>query len=424
MRFFVAALLHRLNKFNRNLSLTDKVIDRVNSSISVHFIKQKHSWTTNMSDHRAKLMKLNKEIRSEQRKQNDDRKCVWTPVRRMTRRRKSLSSSNNHRRNSIFHENENEKSFRSLKRNLQRKNVFVRRSKNSWRKKIDSGFFCSIVEFWVRRKSARNRKKKRSLDERRIDRLDKEKNFRVFDISMRKSSNIGRARPSTISFYSTVFDSGSDEHRLRWKNEIFQILERNDTKKSLFYRLVVFSLTLTSLVAGAISTIDFFKPTAARFLFVFETFLLLFFLVELILRAFSCRTSIRFDSILLILFSVILFNARKTFRLSELSLKVLPPLQMIRFLRVDRRMTSWKILKGILFIHRQELTVTFVIAFMFLITASYLIQIAETPINLNEKSGPFRSVADTIWFSIITVWNRKFSSLSSTDRDKMKRSCL
>jgi hypothetical protein len=76
---------------------------------------------------------------------------------------------------------------------------------------------------------------------------------------------------------------------------------------------------------------------------------------------------------------------------------------MIRFLRVDRQLSSWRILKDIIITHRQELTVTLVIAFMFLITGSYLVYIAETPIDPSLNSGPFRSMADAMWFSIITV---------------------
>ena len=61
-------------------------------------------------------------------------------------------------------------------------------------------------------------------------------------------------------------------------------------------------------------------------------------------------------------------------------MKFLPPLQMIRFLRVDRQLSSWGILKGIILAHRQELTVTVVIGFMFLLIGSYLVFIAEAPL--------------------------------------------
>ena len=78
-------------------------------------------------------------------------------------------------------------------------------------------------------------------------------------------------------------------------------------------------------------------------------------------------------------------------------LKLLPFLQIIRCLRIDRQCSSWKILKcTIITTHCQELTVTLVIGFMFLITCSYLIYVIEMPIDPNLKVGLFKSLADTM----------------------------
>ena len=244
------------------------------------------------------------------------------------------------------------------------------------------------------------------------------------------ANNLSHGRPSITSVYSATLDSNDGDDRSRLsrclsfisvdKTDIYHVLERQEGTRTLAYHLLVFALTLISLVFGSISTIDEWRPTLDTPLYYGELGLFLFFALELLLRIWSagCRTKYRscFGRFMFIIRPVILLDIFTLFGFTlslatgmakrefpSLTLKFLPPLQMIRFLRVDRQLSSWKILKGIIRTHRQELTVTLVIAFMFLITGSYLLHIAETPVDPRQNSGPFRSVADTMWFSIITV---------------------
>lgn len=256
-------------------------------------------------------------------------------------------------------------------------------------------------------------------------------------MSSRRKSTIsfhhshGHHRPSISSVYSATIDLNDDEDQQTcWsrfisffsvdKIDIYHVLERQEGTRTLAYHLFVFALTLISLVFGSISTIDEWRPTLDTPLYHMELALALFFAFELILRIWSagCRTKYRswlgrlifiirpvvlLDILTLLGFTLSLATGMARREFPSLTLKFLPPLQMIRFLRVDRQLSSWTILKGIIRTHRQELTVTLVIAFMFLITGSYLVHIAETPIDSRTKTGPFRSAADTMWFSIITV---------------------
>jgi hypothetical protein len=118
---------------------------------------------------------------------------------------------------------------------------------------------------------------------------------------------------------------------------------------------------------------------------------------------FITRPVIVLDILTLIGFGVSISTGITTGEFPELVLKFLPPLQMIRFLRVDRQLSSWKVLKGIILTHHQELTVTIVIGFMFLITGAYLVYIAEAPMDPKLNTGSYKSMADAMWFSIITV---------------------
>ena len=142
---------------------------------------------------------------------------------------------------------------------------------------------------------------------------------------------------------------------------------------------------------------------------------------------FVTRPVIVVDILTLVGSAIALATGLTTAEFPRITLNFLPLLQMIRFLRVDRQLSSWRILKEIILKHRQELTVTLVIGFMFLITGAYLVHVAETPIDPQLNTGPFRSMADTMWFSIITVGIARagmdvyFYSCSDDD-DRLRRS--
>ncbi|CAF0830677.1 unnamed protein product [Adineta ricciae] len=256
------------------------------------------------------------------------------------------------------------------------------------------------------------------------------------------SHGLNHTRASVVSLYSAL-DPHDDEHhhgnhRHRWfstssihKIDVYHVLERQEGTKTLAYHLFVFVLTLISLVFGSISTIQEWRLTLDTPLYYGELFLCVFFTLELLLRIWSAgclsqyrtwfgrlkfisRPVIVLDILTLFGFALALGSGMRTKELPALTLTFLPPLQMIRFLRIDRQLSSWKILKGIIVTHRQELTVTLVIAFMFLISGSYLVYIAETPIDPSLNKGPFRSVADTMWFSIISMTTIGFGDLYPT----------
>ncbi|CAF0755796.1 unnamed protein product [Rotaria sordida] len=253
--------------------------------------------------------------------------------------------------------------------------------------------------------------------------------------------NPSHARMSTASLYSVTFDIHDEDNRhkfFRWfstifinKIDIYHVLERQEGTRTLAYHLFVFALTLISLIFGSISTIDEWRSTLNTPLYYGELALCLFFTCELLLRIWSAgclskyrtwfgrlmfisRLVIVLDILTLFGFILALTTGIKIRKFPLLTLKFLPPLQMIRFLRVDRQLSSWKILKDIIIAHRQELTITLVIAFMFLITGSYLVYLAETPIDTSLGVGRFKSVADTMWFSIITMTTIGFGDLYPT----------
>ncbi|CAF1135193.1 unnamed protein product [Adineta steineri] len=253
--------------------------------------------------------------------------------------------------------------------------------------------------------------------------------------------NLSQRRASVVSLYSALdpHDHDHDYHRLsRWfsvifvqKLDIYHVLERQEGKRTLAYHLFVFAITLISLVFGSISTIAAWRPKLDAPLYYGELVLCIFFAFELLLRIWSAgclgqyrtwvgrlkfisRPVIILDILTLLGFTISLGTGMKAGEFPTITLKCLPPLQMIRFLRVDRQLSSWKVLKGIIITHRQELTVTLVISFMFLITGSYLVYLAETSVDPKLNTGSFRSVADTMWFSIISMTTIGFGDMYPT----------
>jgi len=265
-------------------------------------------------------------------------------------------------------------------------------------------------------------------------------------MSVRRKSTLtpAVARPSTISIYSTAVDLNDDDAAgnqtffrkycsaiYLHKTNVYHILERQEGKRTLIYHLFVFLLTLISLVLGGISTIDECRTYVNTPMYYYELSLCIFFTYELIVRIWSAgclalyrtwigrfifvtRPVIVLDILTLFGFALSLSTGLTMGEFPEITMKFLPILQMIRFLRVDRQLSSWKILKEIILTHHQELTVTIVIGFMFMIIGSYLVFIAETPVDEKLNTGSYRSMAESIWFSIITV---RLFHIFSTNRN-------
>ncbi|CAF2172618.1 unnamed protein product [Rotaria magnacalcarata] len=257
--------------------------------------------------------------------------------------------------------------------------------------------------------------------------------------TQRKSTLSGNTRPSATSIYSeTTLNSNDEEdhHRLSryysviytHKADIYHVLERQQGKRTLIYHLSVFGLTLISLILGAISTIDECQSALNGPLYYVELGLSIFFTYEFLLRIWSAgcvakyrtwvgrlmfvtRSVIVLDIVTLMGFILCIATGITTGRFPETVLRFLPLLQMIRFIRVDRQLSSWKILQEIISTHHEELTITIVIGFMFLITGSYLVYIAETPEDQSLYDGPYKSMADSMWFSIITMTTIGFGDL-------------
>ncbi|CAF1002175.1 unnamed protein product [Rotaria sordida] len=254
----------------------------------------------------------------------------------------------------------------------------------------------------------------------------------------RKSVFSSIARPSAVTIYSTtLYSNDEDDHRrlpryysaiYSHKADVYRVLERQQGRHTLIYHLFVFCLTLISLVFGSISTIDKWRSTLNKPLYYGELGLCIFFTYEFLLRIWSAgclakyrtwigrlmfmtRSVIVLDILTLLGFALSISTGITTGEFPEIILKFLPLLQMIRFIRVDRQLTSWKILKGIILKHHQELTVTIVIGFMFLITGAYLVYIAETPVDPKLNTGSYKSMADSIWFSIITMTTIGFGDI-------------
>jgi hypothetical protein len=251
------------------------------------------------------------------------------------------------------------------------------------------------------------------------------------EISIDSSADLLSRRNSSTSTYTFVSDfDDDDEAELLPLNcpsislsklTIHHILERQEGLQTLLYHLLVYVLTLFSLILGSISTIDQWQCVLSGVLYRLEVFLAFFFSVELVLRiwsagclseyrgllgrlAFIHRPTVLLDILTLFGFGFTLINALGQQEICRLStLQLLLPLQILRLFRLDRQLVSWSILKGIIRLRSEELTGAIVISLMFLITGSYLIHISETPVTSPDKNVPFQSAADSLWFSIITV---------------------
>ncbi|CAF4453056.1 unnamed protein product [Rotaria magnacalcarata] len=100
-------------------------------------------------------------------------------------------------------------------------------------------------------------------------------------------------------------------------------------------------------------------------------------------------------------------------------------LQILRFLHVDRRLTSWRLLGAVIYDHRYELGATFYFCFIFLVSIAYLIWLVEKDESKPASEDMFHSFADTLWWAIVTMTTIGYGDkYPRTHMGKMITSCL
>jgi hypothetical protein len=243
-------------------------------------------------------------------------------------------------------------------------------------------------------------------------------------------SSILRRGTSRLSLQTNGFDEETDlgsplSHHISLKRlhnpfqaRVYNFLERPCGISCFLYHFSVFVVVIGCLVYSSILTV--YVEQSYSILFWIEFVLFILFLVEYIIRVWSsgCRSKYRgrhgrvlfmrkamciVDLCVIIGYTILLCMGISNTQFSIQLVRYVRILQILRFLHVDRRLTSWRLLGSVVYDHRYELIATLYFCFIFLIVVAYLIWLVEKDETKPASEDMFHSFADTLWWAIVTM---------------------
>lgn len=250
--------------------------------------------------------------------------------------------------------------------------------------------------------------------------------IKIGEIKRKKSVPPSVYKKRERNFY---FDREQFDLKVRQlKASCYGFYERPVGKLGFFYRIFTFTLILGSIITGTLTTLETLNKSSLKIFFWYEVFATCYFGFEFIIRVWSSghRNSykgiegrIKFMSkllhvieIMLIISSIaLLIYIGQNFHLikgkiifSSIAMTILRFLQIFRFLYIDRRAQTWKLLLKTMQKHRFELLTSVYIGIFILLFSSYFILIFEKNYD-SENPGEvwFHSYADAVYWSIITM---------------------
>ena len=246
--------------------------------------------------------------------------------------------------------------------------------------------------------------------------------IKIVEIKKKKSLNASARKKRHKSIY---FDFERFNLKIRQlKSNLYTFFERPVGKLGFIYRIFTFTIILCSIVTGTLTTLDSLSKWSFRLFYWFEVFTASYFALEFILRVWSSghRSSykglegrikfmskflhiielsiITFTVVLLAIIGSSLSYYKNDIIFSSASVTLLRFLQIFRFLYIDRRAQTWKLLMKVMHKHRFELLTSVYIGIFILLFSSYFILIFEKNIPNDVQ---FHSYADAVYWSIITM---------------------
>lgn len=237
-------------------------------------------------------------------------------------------------------------------------------------------------------------------------------------------------RSTQLSFQGHLYDEEAEygsplSHHPSFKRttnplqaRVYNFLERPSGISCFLYHFTVFVIVIGCLVYSSILTV--YVEQSYSILFWIESILFVLFLIEYIVRVWSsgCRSKYRgrqgrllfmrktmciVDLCVIIGYAALLCVGLRSTEFSIQLVRYVRILQILRFLHVDRRLTSWRLLGAVVYDHRYELIATMYFCFIFLIVVAYLIWLVEKDESKAPGDDMFHSFADTLWWAIVTM---------------------
>ncbi|XP_045117003.1 potassium voltage-gated channel subfamily KQT member 1-like isoform X5 [Portunus trituberculatus] len=226
-------------------------------------------------------------------------------------------------------------------------------------------------------------------------------------------SRLHQPRMSLLGKPINYKTSRRDVRYRKTQARVYNFLERPRGVKAVIYHMSVFCTIFICLTLSVLSTVKDYEDQATEVLFYIESFVVVWFTIEYILRLWSsgCRSRYQgfwgrmkyakrpfccIDIVTIVASVVVLANGSGGQVVS--AVRGLRFFQILRMVRMDRRGGTWKLLGSVVFAHRQELITTVYIGFLGLIFSSFLVYLVE-----KDNNDHFKNFPDALWWGVITL---------------------
>ncbi|MBI4384914.1 MAG: ion transporter [Nitrospinae bacterium] len=198
------------------------------------------------------------------------------------------------------------------------------------------------------------------------------------------------------------------------KEKIYSILtdEKSDSLVKRGTNLFIIALIVLNALAVALETVKSFSKEYAVLLDLFETFSVMIFTAEYILRLWVCNLSTRFGSLLIgriryvftplaivDLLAILPFYLANFFPFDLRFIRILRLFRLVRLIKLARYSVAIKVFSEVLTRKKEELVISTMLVLVLLALSSSLMYFVE-----NESQPEiFSSIPDAMWWGVMTL---------------------
>lgn len=235
------------------------------------------------------------------------------------------------------------------------------------------------------------------------------------------------------SFQGEVY-TGKYAKYYQFRRGVYNFLELPSRRIPIVYHSSVFFLIVCSFLFSVMQTIVPYdtNKTFLDFVAIYEICLLSIFVIECLLRFWSCSTNKKFRgcrgklrflvnfymiidiiSIAATVGAIVPYYVLEGSNIFELSMiRITRFVQIFRIMRIDRQRGDFAKMTRLIFKHNRELLTSYYIGFMVLILSAFGVYMAED--QMSNDSGKIPNLADGLYWGIITVTTVGYGDYSPT----------
>ncbi len=198
------------------------------------------------------------------------------------------------------------------------------------------------------------------------------------------------------------------------KRKVFEILEPSagDTFVKKIFDYFIISLIILNTIVFILETVEIFSKRYHNIFFIFETFTVIVFTIEYILRLWTCtfigkysrpiigRIKYAFSVFALIdLFAFLPFYLYTMTRIDFIFIRLLRLFRFIRIFKLGRYSDAFNILGKVIKSKKEELILTFSISIILIVLSSSFIYMAEH----EAQPDKFRNIPESMYWAVETL---------------------